>query len=103
MRLALGITTVLCVLISFGVFARRVDEVVATDETAIARAAGSALGQAGFAVMVVAAPLAHVAVGEHPHLHAAGSTAKLAETDTFPPMFRQRVRVGGGSPGSRQR
>ena len=70
MYLALGITTVLYVLIAVGVFGTlTVDEVVANGETALAEAAKPALGQAGFATMAVAGiPLADVVVGERQHL-----------------------------------
>lgn len=96
MYLALGITTVLYVLISLGVFGTlTVDEVVANGETALAEAAKPALGQAGFAMMAVAALLATSSSVNANIYAAAGSTAKLAETGTFPPVFGQRARVGG--------
>jgi amino acid transporter len=96
MYLALGITTVLYVLISLGVFGTlTVDEVVANGETALAEAAKPALGQAGFAMMAVAALLATSSSVNANIYAAAGSTAKLAETGTFPPVFGQAARVGG--------
>jgi amino acid transporter len=96
MYLALGITTVLYVLIALGVFGTlTVDEVVANGETALAEAAKPALGQAGFAMMAVAALLA-ASSSVNANIYAAtGSTAKLAETSTFPPVFGQRALVGG--------
>ena len=96
MYLALGITTVLYVLISLGVFGTlTVDEVVANGETALAEAAKPALGQAGYAMMAVAALLATSSSVNANIYAAAGSTAKLAETGTFPPVFGQTARVGG--------
>jgi amino acid transporter len=95
MYLALGITTVLYVLIALGVFGTlTVDEVVANGETALAEAAKPALGQAGFVMMAVAALLA-TSSSVNANIYAAvGSTAKLAETRTFPPVFGQQARVG---------
>jgi amino acid transporter len=96
MYLALGITTVLYVLIALGVFGTlTVDEVVANGETALAEAAKPALGQAGFAMMALAALLATSSSVNANIYAAAGSTAKLAETGTFPPVFGQAARVGG--------
>lgn len=96
MYLALGITTVLYVLIAVGVFGTlTVDEVIANGDTALAEAAKPALGQAGFAMMAVAALLATSSSVNANVYAAAGSTAKLAETGTFPPVFGQAARVGG--------
>ncbi len=96
MYLALGITTLLYVLIALGVFGTlTVDEVVANGETALAEAAKPALGEAGFAMMAVAALLATSSSVNANIYAAAGSTAKLAETGTFPPVFGQAALVGG--------
>ena len=96
MYLALGITTVLYVLIALGVFGTlTVDEVVTHGETALAEAARPALGQAGFAMMALAALLATSSSVNANIYAAAGSTAKLAATGTFPPVFGQAARVGG--------
>jgi hypothetical protein len=66
----------LIVIVLLAVFgAVTVDEVVADGETALAEAAKPALGQAGFAMMAVA--------------------ALLAETGTFPPVFGRTARAGG--------
>jgi amino acid transporter len=96
MYLALGITIALYVLIALGVFGTLpVDEVVAQGETALAHAAEPALGQAGFAMMAVAALLA-TSSSVNANIYAAtGSTAKLAESGVFPPVFGQRGLVGG--------
>ena len=96
MYLALGITIVLYVLIALGVFGTlTVDEVVANGDTALAEAAKPALGDAGFAMMAIAALLATSSSVNANIYAAAGSTAKLAETGTFPPVFGQRALVGG--------
>ena len=59
MYAALGVTTVLYVLIALGVFGTlTVDEVIRYGETAIAEAARPALGDAGFTMMAIAALLA---------------------------------------------
>jgi amino acid transporter len=95
MYLSLGITTALYVLIAVGVFGTlTVQQVIQDGETALAVAAKPALGQAGFAMMAVAAMLA-TAASVNANLYAAtGSTAKLAESGLFPPVFGQHARVG---------
>lgn len=96
MYLALGITTTLYVLISLGVFGTlTVQEVIDNGETALAVAAKPALGDAGFAIMAVAALLATSSSVNANLYAAAGTTAKLAESGTFPPVFGQRAMVGG--------
>jgi amino acid transporter len=96
MYLALGITTTLYILISLGVFGTlTVDEVIANGDTALAQAAKPALGQAGFAMMAVAALLA-TSSSVNANIYAAtGSTKKLAESGMFPPVFGARAYVGG--------
>jgi amino acid transporter len=96
MYIALGITTVLYVLISIGVFGTlTVEEVIANGDTALAQAAKPALGQAGFVMMAFAALLA-TSSSVNANIYAAtGSTAKLAESEMFPPVFGQLARVGG--------
>ena len=55
---ALGVTSVVYVLIAIGVFGTlTVAEVIGYGETAIAEAARPALGDAGFTIMAVAAPV----------------------------------------------
>jgi amino acid transporter len=96
MYLALGITTALYILVSLGVFGTlTVQEVIDNGDTALAVAAQPALGQAGFAMMAVAALLATSSSVNANLYAAAGSTAKLAEAGQFPPVFGQRARVGG--------
>ena len=96
MYLALGITTALYVLIALGVFGTlTVDEVLANGDTALAQAAKPALGEAGFVMMAIAALLA-TSSSVNANIYAAtGSTAKLAESGTFPPVFGQLARIGG--------
>ena len=96
MYVALGVTTSLYILISLGVFGTlTVQEVVDNGETALALAAKPALGDAGFAMMAVAALLATSSSVNANIYAAAGSTAKLAESGMFPPVFGARARVGG--------
>jgi amino acid transporter len=96
MYIALGITTALYVLISVGVFGTlTVEEVLANGDTALAQAAKPALGEAGFVMMAIAALLA-TSSSVNANIYAAtGSTAKLAESGLFPPVFGQLARVGG--------
>lgn len=96
MYLALGITTVLYVLIALGVFGTlTVQEVIDNGDTALAVAAKPALGEAGFAMMAIAALLA-TSSSVNANIYAAtGSTAKLAESGSFPPVFGRRAIVGG--------
>ena len=95
MYIALGITTVLYVLISIGVFGTlTAEEVIANGDTAWLRRP-SRLGEAGFVMMAIAAPLA-TSSSVNANIYAAtGSTAKLAESEMFPPVFGQLARVGG--------
>jgi amino acid transporter len=96
MYLALAITTTLYVLIAIGVFGTlTVQQVIDNGETALAVAARPALGDAGFAMMAIAALLA-TSSSVNANIYAAvGSTAKLAESRLFPPVFGQLARVGG--------
>jgi amino acid transporter len=96
MYVALGITATLYILIAIGVFGTlTVQQVVENGETALALAAKPALGEAGFAMMAVAALLATSSSVNANIYAAAGSTAKLAESGMFPPVFGQLARVGG--------
>jgi amino acid transporter len=90
---ALGVTTVLYVLISLGVFGTlTVAEVVEYGETAIAEAARPALGDAGFTIMAIAAMLATSSSVLATLYASGGLTAMLAGAGQFPPFF------GRGSP-----
>lgn len=96
MYLALGITVTLYVSIAVGVFGTlTVQEVIDNGETALAVAARPALGDAGFAIMALAALLATSSSVNANVYAAVGSTAKLAESGTFPPVFGSRARIGG--------
>ena len=95
MYLALGVTTVLYVLISFGVFGTlTVTEVIGYGETAIAEAARPTLGDAGFTMMAIAALLA-TSSSVNATLYAAGGlTGMLAGAGQFPPIFGRGSRLG---------
>jgi amino acid transporter len=95
MYAALGVTTVLYVLISVGVFGTlTVDEAIGYGETAIAEAARPALGDFGFTMMAVAALLA-TSSSVNATLYASGGlTAMLAEVGQFPTFFGPGGRLG---------
>jgi amino acid transporter len=92
---ALGVTTVLYVLIALGVFGTlTVTEVIGYGETAIAEAARPALGDAGFTFMAIAAMLA-TASSVLATLYASGGlTTMLAGAGQFPPFFGRGARLG---------
>jgi amino acid transporter len=95
MYLALGITTLLYVLVSIGVFGTlTVEEVIAYGDTALAEAARPVLGEAGFVMMAVAALLATSSSVNANIYGAVGSTAQLAEAGQFPPAFGRAGLVG---------
>ena len=95
MYLALGVTSLLYVLISLGVFGTlTVDEVIGYGETAIAEAARPALGDAGFTMMAIAALLA-TSSSVNATLYASGGlTRMLAQVGQFPPFFGPGSRLG---------
>ena len=96
MYTALVITTALYALVSIGVFGTlTVEEVIANGETALAQAARPVLGDAGFAVMAIAALLATTSSVNANVYAAVGTTMKLAETRQFPGVFSSRALVGG--------
>ena len=92
---ALGITSMVYVLIAIGVFgALTVAEVIKYGETAIAEAARPALGDAGFTVMAVVALLS-TAGATNATLYASGNlTGMLAEEGLFPEWFGSKSRLG---------
>jgi amino acid transporter len=92
---ALGITTVVYVLISIGVFGTlTVAQVIQYGERAIAEAARPALGDAGYTIMAVAALLA-TAGATNATLYASGNlTGMLAEEGLFPAFFGAGSRLG---------
>jgi amino acid transporter len=87
---ALAITTGLYVLISLGFFGTlTVDEVIGHGGTALAEPARPALGDAGFAMMALAALLA-TSSSVNANIYAAkGVTEKLSEIGQFPPFMAQ--------------
>jgi amino acid transporter len=95
MYAALGVTTVLYVLISLGVFGTlTVPEAIGYGETAIAEAARPALGDAGFTMMAIAALLA-TSSSVNATLYASGGlTAMLAEVRQFPSFFGRSSPLG---------
>jgi amino acid transporter len=95
MYLALGVTTILYVLIALGVFGTlTVDEAIGYGETAIAEAARPALGDAGFTMMAIAALLA-TASSVNATLYASGGlTGMLAKVGQFPTFFGPGSRLG---------
>ena len=96
MFLALGITTLLYVLVSIGVFGTlSVEDVIRYGDTALAEAARPVLGQAGFAMMAVAALLATSSSVNANIYGAVGSTSELSAEGQFPPVFGARALHGG--------
>jgi amino acid transporter len=95
MVIALGVTTLLYILIALGVFGTlTVDEAIGYGETAIAEAARPALGEAGFTMMAIAALLA-TASSVNATLYASGGlTAMLAQAGQFPTFFGRGSRLG---------
>jgi amino acid transporter len=95
MYIALGVTTVLYVLISVGVFGSlTVEQVVEYGPTAVAEAARPALGQAGFTIMSIAALLA-TSSSVNATLYASnGFTGALAKVGQFPPVFGSGSQLG---------
>jgi amino acid transporter len=95
MYAALGVTTLLYVLISLGVLGTlTVDEAIGYGETAIAEAARPALGDAGFTMMAIAALLA-TSSSVNATLYASGGlTSMLAEQGQFPPFFGRASPLG---------
>ncbi|MGH3115300.1 MAG: APC family permease [Gaiellaceae bacterium] len=92
---ALGVTTLLYVLIALSVFGTlTVEEAVGFGETAIAEAARPALGDAGFTMMAIAALLA-TSSSVNATLYASGGlTAMLAQVGQFPTFFGRGSRLG---------
>ncbi len=92
---ALGITTVVYVLISLGVFGTlTVAEVIKFGETAIAEAARPALGDAGFTVMAIAALLSTAGATNATLYASSNLTGMLAQEELFPSFFGPGTRLG---------
>jgi len=96
MYLALGITALVYVAVSLGVFGTLpVDEVIEHGDTALAEAARPVLGDAGFTIMAITALLA-TASSVNSNVFAAGNlTLALSELAQFPPVFGQPGRFRG--------
>jgi amino acid transporter len=95
MVIALGVTTLLYILIALGVFGTlTVEEAIGYGETAIAEAARPALGDAGFTMMAIAALLA-TSSSVNATLYASGGlTSMLAQAGQFPTFFGRGTRLG---------
>jgi amino acid transporter len=92
---ALGITTVVYVLISIGVFGTlTVTQVVAYGERAIAEAARPSLGDAGYTVMAVAALLSTTGATNATFYASGNLTEMLAKEGLFPTFFGAGSRLG---------
>jgi amino acid transporter len=95
MYLALAITAALYVAIAIGVFGTlSVAKVIDYGPTAIAEAARPTLGDAGFAVMAVAALLATSSSVTATLYASRGLTGELAQRGQFPPVFGPESRLG---------
>ncbi|HEX6763071.1 MAG TPA: APC family permease [Gaiellaceae bacterium] len=95
---ALGVTTVVYVLIAIGVFGTlTVAEVIGYGETAIAEAARPTLGDAGFTIMAVAALLSTAGATNATLYASSNLTGMLAQERLFPPLFGPGSRLGARS------
>jgi amino acid transporter len=93
--LAIGITAVVYVLITLGVFGTlTVAEVVQYGETAIAEAARPTLGDAGFTIMAIVALLSTAGATNATLYASSNLTGMLAEQGFFPQLFGARSRLG---------
>ncbi len=96
MVLALGLTTILYILVALSVFGTlTVDDVVRYGETAIAEAARPALGDAGFTMMAIAAMVGTAGSVVATLYASSGLTSMLAQVGQFPPFFGPGGRLGG--------
>ncbi len=95
MTFALGITSLVYVLIAIGVFGTlTTTEVIGYGETAIAEAARPTLGDAGFTIMAIVALLS-TASCTNATLFASGNlTRQLAKNGLFPDIFGETSRLG---------
>jgi amino acid transporter len=95
---ALGVTTVVYVLIAIGVFGTlTVAEVVMFGETAIAEAARPTLGEAGFTIMAVVALLSTAGATNATLYASSNLTDMLVEYRFFPSFFGPRSPLGAKS------
>ncbi len=98
MNRALGVTTIVYVLVAISVFGTlTVEEVVRYGPTAIAEAGRPALGDAGFTMIAIAA-MVGMAGSVVATLYASrGLTAMLSDVGQFPPFFGRGSRLGAKS------
>ena len=98
MNRALGVTTIVYVLVAISVFGTlTVEEVVRYGPTAIAEAGRPALGDAGFMMIAIAA-MVGMAGSVVATLYASrGLTAMLSDVGQFPPFFGRGSRLGAKS------
>ena len=98
MNRALGVTTLIYVLVAVSVFGTlTVDEVVRYGPTAIAEAGRPALGDAGFTMIAIAA-MVGMAGSVVATLYASGGlTGMLSNVGQFPPFFGSGSRLGAKS------
>jgi amino acid transporter len=92
---ALGVTSLVYVLIALGVFGTlTVAEVIKYGETAIAEAARPTLGDAGFTIMAVVALLSTAGATNGTLYASSNLTGMLAEEGLFPSFFGPASRLG---------
>jgi len=95
MNRALGVTTILYVLVAVSVFGTlTVDEVVAYGPTAIAEAARPSLGDAGFTMVSIAAMVGMAGSVVATLYASSGLTKMLAGVGQFPTFFGPGTRLG---------
>ncbi len=98
MNRALGVTTIVYVLVAISVFGTlTVDEVVQYGPTAIAEAGRPALGDAGFTMIAVAAMVGMAGSVVATLYASSGLTAMLSRVGQFPPFFGPGSRLGAKS------
>lgn len=98
MNRALGVTTLVYVLVAVAVFGTlTVDEVVRYGPTAIAEAGRPALGDAGFTMIAVAAMVGMAGSVVATLYASAGLTGMLSDVGQFPPFFGRGSRFGAKS------
>jgi amino acid transporter len=98
MNRALGVTTLVYVLVAVSVFGTlTVDEVVRYGPTAIAEAGRPALGDAGFTMIAVAAMVGMAGSVVATLYASAGLTGMLSDVGQFPPFFGRGSRLGAKS------
>src|SRR6185503_132913 len=98
MNRALGVTTIVYVLVAVSVFGTlTVDEVVQYGPTAIAEAGRPALGDAGFTMIAIAAMVGMAGSVVATLYASAGLTRMLSGVGQFPPFFGPGSRLGAKS------